>query len=184
VVQPDTEKIVAYLIPAICVPKGNPKGIRSLDDLAKPGVRVGFARPDTVCVGLYGAEILERQGLAEQVKKNITVYAESCEKTAALVALGQVDAVMGWDVFAAWEPDKVAAVPLQPSQIPRIGYIPAAVSTFTTAKDLARQFVDYLASDQGRQIFARYGYITDQARAQEMAPQASVGGDYELKTEW
>jgi len=120
-VVPETEKIVVYLIPAINVPADNPKKIERLEDLGKPGVRVGIARPDTVCVGLYAVMVLTHNKLADQVKPNIVTHAESCEKTAQLVALGTVDAVLGWRVFQYWNPEKIKTIMLTPEQIPRIG---------------------------------------------------------------
>lgn len=184
VVDPKTEKIVAYLVPAINVPKGNPKHITRLEDLTKPGVKVGLARPDTVCVGLYAAEILEKAGLAEQVKKNIVTYAESCEKTANLVALGQVDAVLGWDVFSSWAPDKIETVYLPPEKVMRIGYIPIAISNYSKQKQLAQQFIDSLTSDEGKKVFKKWGYLTSEEEARKLAPKASVGGEYRLQTQW
>lgn len=183
-VDPQTERILAWLVPAINVPQGNPRGITSLADLARPGVRVGLARPETVCVGLYAAEILERQGLAEQVKKNIVTYAESCEKLAALVALKQVDAVLGWEVFASWEPHRIETIYLAPDKVPRLAYIPVAVSSFSTRKELAREFLDYLVSEAGKQVFQKWGYLTTEAEARRLAPRAAVGGEYSLKTAW
>ncbi len=54
---PETERIVAYLIPAINVQKGNPKKIESLKDLPKPGLRLAMADPESVCVGTYAVEV-------------------------------------------------------------------------------------------------------------------------------
>lgn len=179
-----TERIIAYLIPAINVPKGNPKHITSLEDLAKPGVRVGLARPDTVCVGLYGAEILEKAGLAEQVKKNIATYAESCEKTANLVALRQVDAVIGWDVFSSWAPDKIETIYLHPDKVVRLAYIPAAIASYSQHKNAAAQFIDFITSDEGKRVFKKWGYLVTEQEARKFAPQAQIGGEYQLQTEW
>ncbi|NPV73816.1 MAG: molybdate ABC transporter substrate-binding protein [Pelotomaculum sp.] len=184
VVAADTEKILVYLLPAINVPKGNPAGIKQLADLAKPGVKVGIARPDTVCVGLYGAEVLEQAGLADQVKKNIVTYVESCEKTANLVALKQVDAVMGWDVFASWDPEKIETIYLPPEKVKRIGYIPVAVSSYAARKDLALQFIDYLTSEEGKKVFKKWGYLTTEEDARKFAPNAQVGGEYSLHSSW
>ncbi|MGI6286330.1 Sulfate-binding protein [Moorella humiferrea] len=184
IVDPQTEKVLVYLLPAINVPKGNPQGIKTLTDLTRPGVRVGMARPETVCVGLYGVEILENAGLADQVRKNIVTYAESCEKTANLVALKQVDAVLGWDVFAKWDQDKIETVYLPPEQITRIGYIPAAVTTYSRQKELAASFVNFLTSDAGKGVFRKYGYMVDLEEARQFAPDAPVGGEYELPPDW
>ncbi|MDN5344552.1 MAG: molybdate transport system substrate-binding protein [Clostridia bacterium] len=184
VVDPKTEEILVYLIPAINVPRGNPQGIQSLNDLARPGVRVGLARPETVCVGLYGVEILEKAGLADRVKKNIVTYAESCEKTANLVALKQVDAVMGWDVFQKWDPAKIETIYLPPEQITRIGYIPAAISNFSQQKELAARFMAFLTSEEGKSVFRKYGYLGSVEEARKFAPGAPVGGEYQLPAEW
>ncbi|QGP90928.1 Bacterial extracellular solute-binding protein [Neomoorella glycerini] len=184
VVDAKTEQILVYLIPAINVPKGNPQGIRSLNDLARPGMRVGLARPETVCVGLYGVEILEKAGLADKVKKNIVTYAESCEKTANLVALKQVDAVIGWDVFQKWDPAKIETIYLPPEQVTRIGYIPAAISNFSQQKELAALFLAFLTSEQGKEVFRKYGYLGSVEEARKFAPEAPVGGEYQLPADW
>src|SRR4030042_4687681 len=56
----DSERIVVYLVPAINVQKGNPKGIHSLQDLTRNGIRLAIANPETVCVGTYAVEIIEK----------------------------------------------------------------------------------------------------------------------------
>lgn len=184
-VMPDTEKRVAYLIPAINVPAGNPKGIRTLADLARPGLRVGIARPDSVCVGLYAAEVLERAGLADKVRPNIVTHAESCEKTAQLVVLGTVDAILGWEVFHFWQPDKIDTVMLQPDQVARIGYIPIAVATFSTQRALAEKFIDFLTSGQGQNVFRKWHYLTSVEEARKLVQaDTPVGGEWKLPAGW
>ncbi len=64
---PESEKVVVYLVPAINVQKGNPKGIYTLKDLTREGVRVAIANPETVCVGTYAVEIIEKN-LAQDEK--------------------------------------------------------------------------------------------------------------------
>lgn len=184
-VDPATEVRVAYLLPAINVPRGNPKGIGRLADLARPGVRVGMARPETVCVGLYGVEVLERAGLGPPVRENVVNYAESCEKTAQMVSLGLVDAALGWDVFARWDPDRIDTVHLRPEEVPRIGFLPAAVATKAREPALARDFLRFLAGPEGRAVFRRHGYLTGLAEARARArPDTPVGGEYRLPAGW
>lgn len=83
IVDRDSAAILAYLIIAIDVQHGNPKHIKTLSDLAKPGIRVAIGNPEAVCVGLYAVEVLERIGLLTKVQKNIVTHAPSCEATAA-----------------------------------------------------------------------------------------------------
>ena len=180
VVQSESVKIIAYLVPAILVQHGNPKNIQSLSDLAKPGIKVGIGNPEAVCVGLYAYEILEYNKLLQEVGGNIVTYAESCDKTASLVALKAVDAVLGWDVFSAWSPETTDVVYLKPEQIPRLSYIPGAISTFTSDRKSAQKFLDFLVSPQGQEIFSKQGYITMESEARKFAPNAEIGGEYKL----
>jgi molybdate transport system substrate-binding protein len=176
----ESVEIVSYLVPAILVQKGNPNGIKSLSDLAKPGIKVGIGNPEAVCVGLYAIEIMEYNGMLEACGNNIVTLAESCSKTATLVATRSVDAVVGWRVFGHWHPDEIDIVYLEPEQIPRIAYIPAALSTFVKNRDNACEFIEFLRSPDGQEIFHRWGYLASESDALKFAPDARVGGDYNL----
>lgn len=180
VVDPKSTKIISYLVPAILVQRGNPRNIQILADLAKPGIKVGIGNPESVCVGLYAIEILARNNLLEAVGKNIVTYAESCEKTASLVALKSVDAILGWDVFSRWNPDAIDIVYLTPEQIPRLSYVPAALSVFSKDKENAQRFLEFLVSSEGQSISAKWGYIATESEARKFAPNAEIGGEYKL----
>jgi molybdate transport system substrate-binding protein len=180
VVDPASIKKIAYLVPVIAVPHGNPENIKSLADLARPGIEVGIGNPAAVCVGLYAVEILEYNHLLEDVGKNIVVHAKSCEDTATLLSLKSVDAIIGWDVFHHWDPDNIDVVYLAPEQLPRLAYIPGAVCTFTKDSASARDFLDFLVSPEGQAIFQKWGYITSEDDARQLAPGAAIGGEYQL----
>jgi molybdate transport system substrate-binding protein len=182
IVHPDSIVRIAYLIPAILVQEGNPENIQSLADLARPGIEVGIGAPETVCVGLYAYEILEHNGLIDDIKEagTIVTHAESCSKTASLIALKSLDAVLGWRVFSEWHPDSIDIVYLQPDQLTRLAYIPGAISTFARDEENAQRFLDFLVSAEGQQIFSEWGYITTEDEARQYAPNAEIGGEYKL----
>ncbi len=180
VIDPGTSKIIAYLIPVIAVQHGNPKNIQSLADLARPGITVGIGNPDAVCLGLYAIEILDYNNLLTDVSKNTITQAESCEKTASLLSLKAVDAVIGWHVFHDWNPDRIDVVYIKPSQLPRIAYIPVAVSRFSHDIDSSRKFMDFLVSEKAQRIFSKWGYISTESDARKFAPDAAIGGEYKL----
>ncbi|MHC1628033.1 MAG: molybdate ABC transporter substrate-binding protein [Candidatus Nezhaarchaeales archaeon] len=174
VVDPKSIRIIAYLVPAIIVPKDNPKNITCLEDLAKPGIRVGIGNPDYVCVGKYAKELLQYNGLWDNVSKNIVVYAESCSKTASLVVTGSVDAIIGWHVFHYWNPDETEIIWLKPEQIPKISYICAAVTKYCHDRNLAEIFLDFLANSEISKIILRqYGYLTHED-VEQYAPYAEI----------
>jgi molybdate transport system substrate-binding protein len=186
-VYPETEKIVVYLVPAINVQKGNPKNITGLKDLTRKGIKVAIANPENVCVGTYAVEIIEKNLTPrekEKIKKNIVNYTESCEKTMTAVSLKLVDAVIGWRVFEHWNPEMVETVPLKSNEVPRIGYIPIAVSQFTKNKDLALQFIDFILSAESMSVFKKYKYFTSPEEAFAWIGKKPVGGEYQVPDGW
>jgi len=180
--------MIVYLVPAINVQKGNPKGIHSLKDLTKDGIRVAIANPEMVCVGAYAVEIIEKNFTSvekEKFKKNLVNYTESCEKTANAISLKAVDAVIGWRVFHYWDPKRIETIYLKPEEVSRIGYIPIAISKFAQDKILAQRFIDFLISPDGKAIFRKYHYLMDFSEARQFTrPDTPVGGEYILPSEW
>ncbi len=184
----DSEQIIVYLVPAINVTKGNPLGIRTLRDLTKPGLHVAIANPEGVCVGAYAVEIIEKEFSAAEkaaFQRNLVNYTESCEKTATAISLKMADAVIGWSVFEHWDPARIQTIRLPAVQIPRIGYIPVAISKFTKNKQAAKQFIDFLAGPEGRRIFARHQYfVTAEEAAAWLGASKPVGGEYVVPAGW
>lgn len=184
----ESERILVYLVPAINVQKGNPKGIHSLRDLTKDGLRVAIANPEMVCVGTYAVEIIEKNlppSEKEKFKKNLVNYTESCEKTATAISLKAVDAVIGWRVFQYWDPERIESILLKPEAISRIGYLPVAISKYTEDKITAQKFIDFLLSSQGKAAFQKYHYLMDLQEARRFTrPNTPVGGEYLLPEEW
>ncbi len=175
-----SERILSYLVPAIITPKGNPKNIHSLEDLTKPGVRVGIGNPKTVCLGLYAIELLEKNELMESVLKNTITFGASCSKTANLAAMNQLDAILGWRVFHFWNSERMEYIPIVPEKIPRISYIPISIPIHTKDVNLSRTFIDFVLSKKGRAVYEKFGYLANKTKAKAFAPKASIGGEYSL----
>ncbi|MDA8162310.1 MAG: molybdate ABC transporter substrate-binding protein [Desulfobacteraceae bacterium] len=185
---PETEKIVVYLVPAINVQKGNPKGIHSLKDLTRPGLKVVIANPENVCVGAYAVEMVEKSFTPQEkeaFRKNLINYTESCDKTATAISLKMADAAVGWRVFHYWDPDRIENVKLKKEDIVRVGYIPIAISKFTKNRALAQRFIDFILSDEGRAIFRKYHYLmTPKEAFAYIGGKKPVGGEYVVPKEW
>jgi molybdate transport system substrate-binding protein len=187
-VLPGSERLVTYLVPAINVQKGNPCRIRALPDLLKSGLRLGIGDPESVCVGTYAVEVVEKNfALRERglFRKNLATTVESCERTANILSLKVVDAVIGWEVFGRWDPERIETIYLKPEQVPRIGYIPAAVSRFSLKPDLSDRFLRFLISPEAQNVFKRHGYMMKEEEARRHALAGTpVGGEYSLPEAW
>lgn len=177
---PEPHRIAAYLVPAILTPAGNPASIRCLADLARPGVRVAIGNPETVCPGLFAVEIFERSGLLPAVMSNVVAFATSCPKLANLAVLARVDAILGWRVVEKWNPEELSCVLIEPRHIPRLAYVPVAVPASARHVDTSRRFAEFVVSSAGQAVYEKHGYLTSEAEARRYAPDAVVGGEYEL----
>ncbi len=180
---------VVYLVPAINVQRGNPKGIKSLKDLCKPGLKVAFANPESVCLGVFATELVEQFFSPEEkaaLRKNLVTYTESCEKTATAVSLKAVDAVIGWSVFENWNPELIETVKLSPAEVIRISYLAVAVTRYATNPETAKKFIEFMRSEEGLSFFKKYQYFTTPAEALEyLGADKPVGGKpFTVPADW
>jgi molybdate transport system substrate-binding protein len=152
-----TRKILAYLVPAILVAKGNPKHIRGLADLARPDVRVVIGQKGAVCLGDAAEGILAKAGLLDKVRPRIISYGTSCEEVQNALLMGEADAVIGWDSMFRQHRDKITLIPI-PKKLNRTFNIPGAIITWSRNRQAAQAFLGFLASRTGKAIFTKYGY--------------------------
>jgi molybdate transport system substrate-binding protein len=184
VVAEDAVVKLAYIYPAILVQAGNPKGISGLPSLTLPGLRVILPNPRTVSSGVYAVELLEINSLADGVKPNIIAYSESYEKALNLLSLKAVDAVIGWRQVPRGVLGKIDVVPLKDKEIPRVAYISAAVTNYARNANEARRFLGFLTSPRVRAIFRKHGFPTTVEEIRKIAPEALIGGRYDLPEGW
>jgi molybdate transport system substrate-binding protein len=72
------------------------------------------------------------------------------------ISLGQADAsVNWWDTVKTIDDIEVIEIPEEQNII---SIIPIGVTTFTKKEDIARKFVDFCASDEGKGIFEKHGF--------------------------
>ena len=184
----DSIRNMGYFVPAINVQKGNPKGIRSLRDMTRPGIRIALGNPETVYVGMLGVEIVDKAlsfRERNQFQKNIVTYGEDFSKLAALLVMGKVDAIIGFSYLSGWYPDKIGTVKLGKTDLQRIGVGQAARLPFSTNTALAEKFLDYLTTKESQDVFKKYHYFATFAEAASWigAPKP-VGGSYVIPGDW
>ncbi len=160
-IDPETVITIAYMIPVIAVKKGNPLNIKTLADLAGPGVKVAVTRPETTLLGGYAPEIFARAGLAEEIGANIVTEAARPDNLLTMLVMGQVDAGITWHFYEAQAPDRIENIYLLPEQLTGVGEMQAAVSVYCVDKKSAQQFLDFITSTDGQAVFSQLGYLVD-----------------------
>jgi molybdate transport system substrate-binding protein len=136
---------------AIVVEKGNPKGIRTLADLAGKDVKVVLAAEE-VPAGKYAKQVLDKAGVtATPVSQEDNVKA-----VVTKVSLGEADAGIVYVTDVTAGGDKVEGV-----DIPRDQNVLATypIATVKAGKDKAQAFMALVLSDQGQQVLRQYGFL-------------------------
>lgn len=156
IVQKGERNLIAYRRSAIAVPAGNPAGVRTLEDLAKPGVRVAISVID--CLKGLWEDVVGRLGLAEQVGRNITFRANGCVAIVEAIAQQKVDAAIGWSSFAHLAEGRIDIVETpQAHQVLRATSV-ALLSTSSNPQS-AREFMKFLATPESRACYEKYGWV-------------------------
>lgn len=156
VVQRHQRRTIAYRSSAIIVPVGNPKNIHSVQDMAKPGVRVAVSVID--CLKGLWEDISGRLGLLDKIRQNICYYANGCIAIVEAVATSQVDAAFGWTAFKHMAPERIETIEIPKDQQVLRGTCVGLLS-FSKEPEAAKQFMDFLASSQSRKFYKEYGWV-------------------------
>ena len=61
----------------IVVPKGNPKKIKGIGDLTKPGMRVSVGQPEQCTIGALTRTMLQKMNVYDEVMKNVVMQTAS-----------------------------------------------------------------------------------------------------------
>lgn len=156
-----SEKNVCYFVPVILVQKGNPKNIRTLADLVRPGVRLGLGNPQSCQVGRASEQIFDKNGIARTaVEKNVEFQSVTVSELGIQVTVGQLDAAIVWDSTAAFYADKADAIAIPPAENV-ISNVAAAVLKCSEQPLQAQAFVDFMLSPDGQAIFLKHQYTTE-----------------------
>lgn len=153
--QADESKLVAHHTPALAVQKGNPKGIKSLKDLTKDGVKVALGDEKANAVGKTATKIIEKNGL-EEIKNNVVATMATVNELVVAITTGEADvAIVTEDSIRLNDEVDMVEIP-QGENIDQL--IPVGTLTSSQHSELAQKLVDFIASEEGKAIFEKNGY--------------------------
>lgn len=141
----------------VVVPKSNPGNIRSVYDLARPGVKLVIAAPG-VPVGSYTLQILTNLKLSAAVQENVVSRETDVREVLAKVALGEADAGFVYSTDAKTVSSKVRVIKVPASAQPTVQYGICVVSK-SGNKAAARRFVKNVLSKRGQSLLLTFGFL-------------------------
>ena len=148
---------VAYHVPVIAVGKGNPHNITSVDDFARPGLKIALGGVNSTSIGGAGDKLFRAHGIRDAVEANVVLRAPTINEVVVAMNMGTADAALL--TLDQINPEKMDTIDLpQGDNLALI--VPIGATTFTTQPEAAQAFVDFVVSDEGKAIFAKHGFPT------------------------
>lgn len=119
--------------------------------------KIAIGDPESVPAGNYACEVFEYYGILEEVKKS-AVYGKDVTEVLAWVSSGSVDAGVVYATDAAVT-DRVTVVAVAPEESHSKVVYPGAVVQGTKQETEAKEFLEYLSSEEAQKLYADYGFI-------------------------
>jgi len=146
----------------LITPRGNPAGIKGIQDLAKPGIRVILSPDASPPGGAAAMLILQNAGVLEEAKENAVVLGDCVQRILPDVISGKGD---------------VSVVELRLTRLPQFAgkvdiidipekFIPPKPVPFTIGvmkwaknRGLAEDYLDFILSEKGQSFFESAGFV-------------------------
>jgi molybdate transport system substrate-binding protein len=140
----------------LIVPKSNPAGIKTVDDLTKPGVKIVIGDA-AVPVGSYTRTVLKNLGITDSVMKNVVSNETDVRNVLAKVALGEADAGFVYITDARTVEGKVGVIAIRASAQPQVIY-EAAVVKASKYKKADYAFLTRLVRPGAQKTLESFGF--------------------------
>lgn len=141
----------------IMVPKGNPKNIASLQDLTKPGLRVGIGHEKQCAMGWITQNTFRESGLQQELMSNVAVQFPTGDMLVNELRIGSLDAAVAYLSNAAGAAEFLDAIEIQG--------IPCSTATqpWSVAKNskyplLADRLFQRICSAESQDVFEAEGF--------------------------
>ncbi len=140
----------------IVVAEGNPKNIKSLTDLTRPGIRLAIGQPDQCTIGILSKRLLEDAGLYRTLlENNVVTQTPTSSMLVPAVTTSAADAVLAYRTDTLAENARLDLVAID-SPLARATQ-PFAVSRSTKYRQLSKRLLETIRNSQSD--FESAGFI-------------------------
>lgn len=141
------------------VKRGNPKGLQTLADLARPNLRIGVTEPKASTLGKLCEELFRETGQWDAIAKNINggvKHDTAHTLIQSMEAGGKLDVVLVYKANIQHLKNKFDFVPLKPARAIAVQNIAARKDT--AYPQLAQRLMRHVTSDTSRRRFEQLGF--------------------------
>lgn len=140
----------------ILVQKGNPHGIKSLKDLANPGLKVGLGHPEQAAFGKLTKDLLAEEGLLDGIMKNCVSQAPAGDMLVNQMSAGSLDASICYIANAMSVKEKFEMIPIPNPKAK--AFQPFQISKASKHPYLAARLRDAILSARSQQRYKEAGF--------------------------
>jgi molybdate transport system substrate-binding protein len=147
-----------FVAPVVAVQKGNPKGVVSIEDFTRPGLKVALSNPEYSTCGEMVFALLDKKGIKDAVMKNVgNRLTRGHSDLGNLLKTQTVDAVIMWNGVAHTFRDSLEIVrtPYEYDEEIRVHIIGLS---HTKETESLTKFMEF-ARNRGPEIFVKHGYV-------------------------
>jgi len=150
-------KYIGYNQAVIITQEGNPKGIKTLDDFAKPTIKTALGAPKSGSIGKIAKAVLIKykdKDFYNLIAKKSLLASNSTEIIKALESK-KIDAALSWKASAAGTNFTIVKIP---DNISPRKKLKLTLLTFSKNKKIAKEIIQYAASKEGKAIMKKHGF--------------------------
>lgn len=157
-IDPDTRFNLVSNSVVLITPSGNPEGLSSFEEVGTDKVKLIALGNSDVPVGQYSEEIFTNMGIWDELNADGKItFGTNVKEVLAQVEEGAVDCGVVYSTDAATS-DKVDVVATAPEGTHKPIVYPAAVLKNAPNAEKAKEFLDYLKTDECSQVFESVGF--------------------------
>ena len=140
----------------IITDKENSKNIRSMRDLAKPGLKVGMCNPKQSALGTLTMKLLQGCSVKDKILANVRSQTPTADLLVNQMRTGSLDAAIVYKANTAKVKDKFTIVPIDMKEANATQNL--GVNIYSKHKKLMERFFDAITSEESKHKYEENGF--------------------------
>lgn len=160
----DASVVISRNDMVLVVPKGNPKQVRSIEDLARPELKVGLAHPVNSALGALTDDLLKKLRLHDKVyassRRHAVVHADAGHVLVNQMRAGALDAMIVYRSNVLSNPENAEKYLeiVEMNLAEAVAIQPCAVARNSDHRHLMQRLLEAILSPSSRQRFSAAGF--------------------------
>lgn len=140
----------------IAVEKGNPKNIKSLDDLTKEGLQLGVCNYNQSALGALTKKLLESQSIWDKVINNVRSQTPTADLLVNQIRTGSLDAVIVYEANVSQVRDKLDVIMLSNEQANALQNF--GILTNSKNQNTMKRLLSMLTNENSKKSYLENGF--------------------------